>query len=101
MKGALIEISDIDQLITQELEKVDFNTEEILHLVDIRERLLQNLLFIVENNPLVKQEAEWQDLLTRTKSIVELMQNETTNVGKELHKFRYGQRSLQQYKKFI
>ncbi|MEL7286689.1 MAG: flagellar protein FliT [Pseudomonadota bacterium] len=101
MKDALMEISDIDQLITQELEKVDFNTEEILHLVDIRERLLQNLLSIVENNPLVKQEAEWQDLLTRTKSIVELMQNETTNVGKELHKFRYGQRSLQQYKKFI
>ncbi|UTZ41937.1 flagellar protein FliT [Vibrio campbellii] len=101
MKDALIEISDIDQLITQELEKVGFNTEEILHLVDIRERLLQNLLSIVENNPLVKQEAEWQDLLTRTKSIVELMQNETTNVGKELHKFRYGQRSLQQYKKFI
>ncbi|EDL68485.1 flagellar protein FliT [Vibrio campbellii] len=101
MKDALIEISDIDQLITQELEKVDFNTEEILHLVDIRERLLQNLLSIVENNPLVKQDAEWQDLLTRTKSIVELMQNETTNVGKELHKFRYGQRSLQQYKKFI
>ena len=101
MKDALIEISDIDQLITQELEKIDFNTEEILHLVDIRERLLQNLLSIVENNPLVKQEAEWQDLLTRTKSIVELMQNETTNVGKELHKFRYGQRSLQQYKKFI
>ena len=95
------EISDIDQLITQELEKVDFNTEEIPHLVDIRERLLQNLLSIVENNPLVKQEAEWQDLLTRTKSIVELMQNETTNVGKELHKFRYGQRSLQRYKKFI
>ena len=101
MKGALIEIGDIDQLITQELEKVDFNTEEILHLVDIRERLLQNLLSIVENNPLVKQEAEWQDLLTRTKSIVELMQNETTKVGKELYKFRYGQRSLQQYKKFI
>ncbi|UTZ22427.1 flagellar protein FliT [Vibrio campbellii] len=101
MKDALIEISDIDQMITKELEKVDFNTEEILHLVDIRERLLQNLLSIVENNPLVKQEAEWQDLLTRTKSIVELMQNETTNVGKELHKFRYGQRSLQQYKKFI
>ena len=49
----------------------------------------------------MKQEAEWQDLITRTKSIVELMQNETTNVGKELHKFRYGQRSLQQYKKFI
>ncbi|KIP65075.1 flagellar rod protein FlaI, partial [Vibrio harveyi] len=28
-------------------------------------------------------------------------QAETSNVGKELHKFRYGQRSLQQYKKFI
>ncbi|QLK46290.1 flagellar protein FliT [Vibrio owensii] len=101
MKNELIEISDIDQLITQELEKVDFNAEEIQRLVDIREQLLQNLLIIVESNPLVKQEAEWQDLLIRTKRIVELMQNETTNVGKELHKFRYGQRSLQQYKKFI
>ncbi|EGQ8297583.1 flagellar protein FliT [Vibrio parahaemolyticus] len=101
MQNELIEISDIDQLITQELEKVDFNTEEILRLVDIRERLLQNLLPIIQQNPLVKQDAEWQDLLTRTKRIVELMQSETSKVGKELYKFRYGQRSLQQYKKFI
>ncbi|HHC6525304.1 TPA: flagellar protein FliT [Vibrio parahaemolyticus] len=101
MQNELIEISDIDQLITQELEKVDFNTEEILRLVDIRERLLQNLLPIIQQNPLVKQDVEWQDLLTRTKRIVELMQSETSRVGKELHKFRYGQRSLQQYKKFI
>ncbi len=101
MQNELIEISDIDQLITQEMEKVDFNTEEILRLVDIRERLLQNLLPIIQQNPLVKQDVEWQDLLTRTKRIVELMQSETSKVGKELHKFRYGQRSLQQYKKFI
>ncbi|EGQ8537352.1 flagellar protein FliT [Vibrio parahaemolyticus] len=101
MQNELIEISDIDQLITQELEKVDFSTEEILRLVDIRERLLQNLLPIIQQNPLVKQDVEWQDLLTRTKRIVELMQSETSKVGKELHKFRYGQRSLQQYKKFI
>ncbi|PFG55638.1 flagellar rod protein FlaI [Vibrio sp. ES.051] len=101
MQNELIEIGDIDQLITQELEKVDFNTEEILRLVDTRERLLQNLLPIIVQNPLVKQDAEWQDLLTRTQIIVELMQSETSKVGKELHKFRYGQRSLQQYKKFI
>ncbi|MCR9674090.1 flagellar protein FliT [Vibrio alginolyticus] len=101
MQKELIDISDIDQLITQELEKVDFSTEEILRLVDIRERLLQNLLPIIHQNPLVQQDAEWQALLTRTKRIVELMQSETSKVGKELHKFRYGQRSLQQYKKFI
>lgn len=101
MRNELIEISDTDQLITQELEKVDVNAEEIQRLVDIRERLLRNLLPIVESNPVLKQEAEWQNLLIRTKSIVELMQTETSNVGKELHKFRYGQRSLQQYKKFI
>ncbi|HCE2179929.1 TPA: flagellar protein FliT [Vibrio parahaemolyticus] len=101
MQNELIEISDIDQLITQELEKVDFNTEEILRLVDIRERLLQNLLPIIQQNPLVKQDEEWRDLLTRTKRIVELMQSETSKAGKELHKLRYGQRSLQQYKKFI
>ncbi|GLR03527.1 flagellar protein FliT [Vibrio hyugaensis] len=101
MRNELIEISDTDQLITQELEKVDVNAEEIQRLVDIRERLLLNLLPIVESNPVLKQEAEWQNLLIRTKRIVELMQTETSNVGKELHKFRYGQRSLQQYKKFI
>ncbi|MGR5131455.1 flagellar protein FliT [Vibrio alfacsensis] len=101
MQNELREIGDIDQLITQELEKVDFNAEEILRLVDIRESLLQNLLVMVESNPLVKQGLEWQDLLTRTKKIVEQMQSETSNVGKELYKFRYGQRSLQQYKKFI
>ncbi|EHH1029715.1 flagellar protein FliT [Vibrio parahaemolyticus] len=101
MQNELIEISDIDQLITQELEKVDFNTEEILRLVDIRERLLQNLLPIIQQNPLVKQDEEWRDLLTRTKRIVELMQSETSKAGKELQKLRYGQRSLQQYKKFI
>ncbi|MGR5235511.1 flagellar protein FliT [Vibrio alfacsensis] len=101
MQNELREIGDIDQLITQELEKVDFNAEEILCLVDIRERLLENLLVMVESNPLVKQELEWQALITRTKKIVELMQAQTSNVGKELYKFRYGQRSLQQYKKFI
>ncbi|MGR5205661.1 MULTISPECIES: flagellar protein FliT [Vibrio] len=101
MQNELREIADIDQLITQELEKVDFNAEEILRLVDIRECLLQDLLVMVQSNPLEKQGLEWQDLLTRTKKIVEQMQSETSNVGKELYKFRYGQRSLQQYKKFI
>ncbi|WP_322802941.1 flagellar protein FliT [Vibrio alfacsensis] len=101
METELQKISDIDQLITQHLEKDDFNAEEILHLVDIRESLLESLLSSAESNPLVKQQVEWRDLLTRTQKIVELMQVETSNVGKELHKFRYGQRSLQQYKKFI
>lgn len=101
MQNELREIGDIDQLIIQEMEKVDFNAEEILRLVDIRERLLQSLLTMVESKPFDKQGSEWQDLLTRTQKIVELMQLETSNVGKELYKFRYGQRSLQQYKKFI
>lgn len=101
MRSELIDIHDVDQRIDHELQKVEINTEEILRLVDIRERLLRNLLPIVQQNPLVKQDAEWQDLLARTKSIVELMQSETLKAGKELHKLRYGQRSLQQYKKFI
>ncbi len=101
MQSELKEIHDIDHRINQELQKVDINTEEILQLVDIREQLIENLLPIIRQNPLVKQDAEWQDLLTRTQSIVELMQSETMKTGKELHKMRYGQRSLQQYKKFI
>lgn len=101
MRSELKEIHDVDQYINLELRKVDINTEEILRLVDIRERLLRNLLSTVKQNPLVKQEAEWQNLLARTQSIVELMHSETSKAGKELHKLRYGQRSLQQYKKFI
>nr|WP_321380766.1 flagellar protein FliT [uncultured Vibrio sp.] len=101
MRSEIIEINGLDQRISQELQKVDINTEEILRLVDIRESLLQNLLSMVRKNPLLKQEVEWQDLLTRTQNIVELMQLETSKAGKELHKLRYGQRSLQQYKKFI
>lgn len=98
MLSELREIHDIDQRIKQELQKVDINTEEILRLVDIREQLLENLLPVIHQNPLVKQDAEWQDLLTRTQSIVELMQSETLKTGQELHKLRYGKRSLQQYK---
>ncbi|CAE6909349.1 hypothetical protein ACOMICROBIO_FLGHMIGD_01988 [Vibrio sp. B1FLJ16] len=101
MLSELREIHDIDQRIKQELQKIDINTEEILRLVDIREQLLENLLPVIHQNPLVKQDVEWQDLLTRTKSIVELMQSETLKTGQELHKLRYGKRSLQQYKKFI
>ena len=63
--------------------------------------MLQNLLPIVEVNTDLKQDAEWQAVVTRTKEIVELMQCETSQLGKQLHKLRYGQRSLQQYKKFI
>ncbi len=101
MKSVLREIHDIDLQINQELQKIEINTEEILLLVDIRERLLQSLLLIVQKNPLVKQDAEWQGLLARTQSIVHRMLLETSKAGEELHKLRYGQRSLQQYKKFI
>ncbi len=101
MHSELNEIHDIDHRINLELQKVEINTEEILRLVDTREQLLQNLLPFIGQNPLVKQDVEWQDLLTRTQNIVELMQSETLKTGKELHKLRYGQRSLQQYKKFI
>ncbi|ASI95763.1 flagellar protein FliT [Vibrio rotiferianus] len=100
MESELASLRDLDQLISQELEKVELNTEEILRLVDIREQMLQNLLPIVEGNTDLKQDAEWQAVVTRTKEIVELMQCETSQLGKQLHKLRYGQRSLQQYKKF-
>lgn len=100
MESELASLRDLDQLISQELEKVELNSEEILRLVDIREQMLQNLLPIVEGNTDLKQDAEWQAVVTRTKEIVELMQCETSQLGKQLHKLRYGQRSLQQYKKF-
>ncbi|MDF2153725.1 flagellar protein FliT [Vibrio sp. CAU 1672] len=97
----LNDLRDVDQQISLQLEKVDLNTEEILRLVDIREQILQNLLPTIEQNSQARQDPEWQTVVARTQEIVELMQSETLRVGRELQKFRHGQRSLQQYKKFI
>ncbi len=96
----LTTLCDLDHLISLELEKNEINAEEISRLVDNREQILQNLLNSLERNPELKHNEEWQQAIIRTKRLFELMQSETSKIGKELYKFRHGQRSLQQYKRF-
>ncbi|EJK2114841.1 flagellar protein FliT [Vibrio navarrensis] len=96
----LAQLCDLDRLISLELEKDEISAEDLQRLVDNREQLLQSLLQQVAQNPQLKSEEEWRLMITRTKRLLERMQEETNKTGLQLQKFRRGQRSLQQYKKF-
>jgi len=99
---ALIQdISDIDHQITSILQKNDFDAEEIVGLVDKRERILQNILNYIKENPSFAESDDWLSLVDQTKRIVALMQTETMQLGNALKKYRYGNKSVQQYKKFL
>lgn len=97
----LQKLCELDQQIMAKFEISEINTEEIMALVDNREQLLQNVLHLLDSHPDVKQSSEWYDAITRTRKLVELMQTETTRVGKDLKKYRHGNKSVQQYKKFL
>jgi len=97
----LQKLCELDQQIMAKFEISEINTEEIMALVDNREQLLQNVLHLLDSHPDVKQSSEWYNAITRTRKLVELMQTETTRVGKDLKKYRHGNKSVQQYKKFL
>ncbi|MCF7503740.1 MULTISPECIES: flagellar protein FliT [Vibrio] len=101
MNNQLEELCELDQLIISKLEFGEINAEEITQLVDNREQLLQNVLQFIDSHPDVKQSSEWFEAIIRTRKLVELMQSETSRVGKTLHKYRHGTKSVQQYKKFL
>ena len=101
MNDELQKLCELDQQIMAKFEISEINTEEIMALVDNREQLLQNVLHLLDSHPDVKQSSEWYDAITRTRKLVELMQTETTRVGKDLKKYRHGNKSVQQYKKFL
>lgn len=101
MKDELHKLCELDQQIMAKFEISEINTEEIMALVDNREQLLQNVLQLLDSHPDVKQSSEWYNAITRTRKLVELMQTETTRVGKDLQKYRHGNKSVQQYKKFL
>ena len=101
MNSQLQELCELDQLIISKLKLNEIYAEEITLLVDKREQLLQNVLQIINSHPDVKQSSEWFEAITRTRKLVELMQSETSRVGKTLHKYRLGAKSVQQYKKFL
>lgn len=97
----LQKLCELDQQIMAKFEISEINTEEIMALVDNREQLLQNVLHLLDSHPDVRQSSEWYNAITRTRKLVELMQTETTRVGKDLKKYRHGNKSVQQYKKFL
>ncbi|WP_394251840.1 flagellar protein FliT [Vibrio profundi] len=101
MKSELQELCELDQQIFATFENSEINTEEIHQLVDNREQLLQNILQRLEDFPETKRSSEWFEAIERTKKLVGLMQSETSRIGKTLHKYRHGNKSVQQYKKFL
>lgn len=101
MEEQLKELSDVDNQIKDLLAPDDIDIEEVIQLVDIREQLLQVLLTQVSENPALGRTQHWQEAIKDTQQLVELMQSKTLQIGKDLQKFRHGNKSVQQYKKFL
>ena len=97
----LKQLSDIDHIMTIELSSSDIKTEEIGELVDKREQLLQGLLCTIDELPQLSQTEQWQRAIKETQNVVVLMQSKTTIIGQALYKYRHGNKSVQQYKKFL
>lgn len=94
-------LCDLDHQIKQGLTAEEINAEEIVRLVDKREQLLQGLLTFAADNPEFAHSEEWRSAILQTQQLVELMQSKTSAIGHLLHKYRYGNKSVQQYKKFL
>ncbi|MCW8333501.1 flagellar protein FliT [Vibrio sp. SCSIO 43135] len=94
-------IRDLDHQIRQILTLGDINPEEITKLVDNREQILQNVLDYIKVNPEFAKSEDWLSLMEETKQLVGQLQSETNQIGTELIKFRRGNKSVQQYKKFL
>lgn len=101
MEEQIQALREIDTKIKSLLNINDFDVKEVTQLVDIREQLLQELLNQVSQNPALGQSQLWQDTVQDTQQLVELMQAKTTMIGQDLQKFRHGNKSVQQYKKFL
>ncbi|EGA71363.1 putative flagellar rod protein FlaI [Vibrio sinaloensis DSM 21326] len=94
-------LCDLNHKISTIVTEDSFETEELLLLVDTREQILQNLLNLIERDAELARSSQWQSAIQETKAVVELLQAKTNEVGLSLQKFRHGQRSVQQYKKFL
>tara|TARA_Y100001956_G_scaffold82877_1_gene106381 strand:+ start:1865 stop:2188 length:324 start_codon:yes stop_codon:yes gene_type:complete len=97
----LLLLCDLNHKLSSLITQDSFETEDILLMVDTREQILQNLLSLIEQDAELATLTQWQTAIQETQAIVELMQLKTAEIGKSLQKFRHGQRSVQQYKKFL
>lgn len=97
----LLLFCDENHKLMSSLTQDSFEAEDILVMVDTRERILQNLLSLIEQDAELATNSQWKTAIQETQAIVELMQLKTAEIGTSLQKFRHGQRSVQQYKKFL
>ena len=100
MEKDILELSDIDRIIYQELMSKELNSEEILSLVDKRDQILHQLIDYASKNEQFAKSLKWQQAIDSTQQLVELMSAKTTKVGEDLRKFRIGQKSVQLYTKY-
>jgi flagellar rod protein FlaI len=101
MNELLSKLSDLDHILTNMLANDEINPEEIHLLVDERDQILQRLIQVASENQEFSHSVPWRDAIARTKQLVEQMQSATDRIGDELQRYRYGQKSVQQYKKFL
>ncbi|WP_070962807.1 flagellar protein FliT [Vibrio sonorensis] len=94
-------LSEVDHVIKSHLASDSINPEEIVLLVDRREQILQTLLNSIKECPEFAESEQWQTAIRDTQLIAEQMQAQTQAFGKELSKLRHGNKSVQQYKKFL
>ncbi|WP_181359437.1 flagellar protein FliT [Vibrio paracholerae] len=101
MEAELQRLSDLDQQIATLLAEDDIHTEDILQLVDNREQLLHSLLGYLAEHPELAKSDLWLKAIGNTQQLVEQMQLKTAAMGQTLHTYRHGNKSVQQYKKFL
>ncbi|SJN54861.1 flagellar protein FliT [Vibrio ruber] len=101
MDELLNQLSDIDHKIGEQLQEEEINTEVIHQLVDKRDQILQVLVQEASENQQFSRSEPWRRAIERTQRLVEEMQLKTSGIGHSLKKYRYGNKSVQQYKKFL
>lgn len=93
-------LCDLDRQLLVRLQNVELDTEEINYLVDNREQHIRYLIAVAEQYADLKQTPQWEQIVTTTQRISDLMQSKTAQLGQTLHKVRHGNKSVKQYQKF-
>ncbi|WP_117233452.1 flagellar protein FliT [Vibrio maerlii] len=101
MTTKLQELCDLDSQLIELLNIDSPETEEIVAMVDKRDKLVQIILQEVKSDSSMTQSKLWDESIKRTKFIIERMNDETSKLGQQLRRYRHGNKSVQQYKKFI
>lgn len=101
MSYLLSELQQLDRDLLALLDNDEPDSEEVLQLIDIRERLLQDVFNRYQSVPDFNASSEWHEAIDRTKHIVQLMQQKTNQIGEQLRKYRHGNKSVQRYQQFL